>query len=148
MNKDITYIVDEELLEMFRINTVNDITFIEDECDIEKLIHNIECREKCGNLHYGTMFIYNKEGINIPHFHIKRFKHPSCCIKILSNEYFIHGMHTGTLNNKEAKILYKWFIEDKNRWLRIINVWNKHIQNDSDKISINSPLPDYKNINS
>lgn len=137
----------EERLRLFKIETLDKIIFIDDEREIESLMNGFEKRGNCGNLLKGQLFVYNREGDYEPHFHIVRHEHHDCCVKLLSNEYFIHGKHTGTLNNKEAQILYKWFEEDINNWLRVINEWNKHVQNETMKVPIDCPIPDYTKLN-
>ena len=144
MKKELTI---EERLRLFKIESLNKIVFIDDENEIESLMNGFESRGNCGNLLKGKLFVYNREGVYEPHFHIVRHEHPDCCIKILSNGYFIHGKHTGTLNNKEAETLYKWFEEDRNNWLKVINEWNKHVQNEIMKIPLDYPIPDYTKLN-
>ena len=140
-------LIGKEYLRLFKIDTLDKIIFIDDENEIRLLLNNFEIRGNCGNLFKGKIFVYSREGFNEPHFHIIRYRHLDCCIKILSNEYFIHGTHTGTLNNKEAEILYNWFKKDKNNWTRIINERNKHINDKNFLIPIDYPIPDYTRLN-
>lgn len=96
--------------------------------------------------------VHLSEGLNIPHFHIRKFNSNSdssdCCIKIKENKYFIHGCHNLTLNSKELKIL-NLFLNKKHEkanctnWQAIIKLWNKL---NNDNIDINLPIPDYQNI--
>ena len=112
--------------------------------EYNQLIKNIEFRRNIGNFLNYKIYVYDKEGQNIPHFHIKLNGFLDCCIKIQKPEYFIHGSNTNTITKKHIKKLIKWLNDnDKYFWKEIIRTWNNHSIN---KLDINLEIPDYYNI--
>lgn len=108
------------------------------------LIKNIECRRNIENFSNYKIYVFDKEGQNIPHFHIKLNDFPDCCVKIQKPEYFIHGSNTNKLPKKDIKKLISWLNDnDKHFWKEIIRTWNNHSIN---KLDTNLEIPDYYNI--
>lgn len=110
-----------------------------------KKVNDIERRNLIGSYSNTSIFVYSIEGENIPHFHIKiKGERTDVCIKILTNDYFIHGKHKGVLNKSSLKKLVNFFNEKHNNeetnWQYLISVWNKHSQK---KISKETHIPNY-----
>lgn len=131
---------------MWEIDNINQIGFTVNKEDIIQLISNLEVRRQIGNIKMLTIYVYNNEG-NIPHFHIKKVGKQDCCIKILTNEYFIHPKHSTTLSRNELKLLIDFLNSKENNetyWSLIIKEWNKQ---SNIKVNINTKIPNYMNIN-
>lgn len=105
---------------------------------------NLEQRRKIGEISNMKIYVYDNEGQNIPHFHIRINDLPDACLKILEAKWFDHGKNTGVLYRKQLKELYNWLCENNYKyWKEIIIEWNKHANN---KIDINLKIPNYLNI--
>jgi len=90
------------------------------------------------------IWVYNREGENIPHFHIKIEGLPYACLQINKAEWFSHRAYCKILYKKQLKELYNWLCENNYKhWKEIIIEWNKHANN---KIDINFQIPNYLNI--
>ena len=113
----------------------------------------IQFREKDRPFKGCTIYVYNNEGDNIPHFHIKnkessnKFFH--CCICLLENKYFTHGSAHDELTSKQRKILVDVLnlsssIDNKiSNYKYLVNGWNQGKEN-MHKIDIeNCVMPDY-----
>lgn len=123
------------------ITDINEICFIENYETIKAIISPIEERKLIGELKAMRVYVYNKEGVNVPHFHINKIDNRSCCLKIKELGWFIHGKNNGTLSKKELKLLYEWLNQNnKKEWKSIITEWNKHTQN---KLDIEIEIPEY-----
>lgn len=102
MNKE--YVHDENEIEIFNIGDINLSIPIISEQVVDLL--NISPYGEC------KVDVYSGEG-QVPHFHItrkdsKKKKNLSCCIKIFEPDYFVHGVHKGTLTNEQIKTLDSW----------------------------------------
>ena len=76
---------------------------------------NIANEKKVKNPLY--VCLYAKDPGYIPHVHIykhkkeERAKHPGCCIRLDTNEYFLHGKHYEFLLSKEEFEKFKSFMD-------------------------------------
>lgn len=77
------------------------------------------------------MCVYNKEGQNIPHFHLVRSNGPDICIMLTDNRYFNHGKNSGMLSShKECKKLNEWlklrpaYAYVESYWKLAVEIWN------------------------
>jgi len=105
---------------------------------------SLERRRKIGEISSMKIYVYDNEGQNIPHFHIRINDLPDTCLKILEAKWFDHGKNTGFLYRKQLKELYNWLCKNSYKhWKEIIIEWNKHANN---KIDINFQIPNYLNI--
>lgn len=69
------------------------------------------------------IWVYNREGDGIPHFHIINEEAQfSCCIKIQECDYFKHTGKENTLNNKLKKSLMM-FLKSKHKKLKVVTNW-------------------------
>ena len=108
-----------------------------------------------GRLAGYKILIYGSEG-PIPHFHVEhKEKKIKSCIKILEDDYFQHGIHKDTLDNKIVKKL-KLFLSEPHKifgkhgysnWQIICIYWNDNnpdylIKEDLDKLK----MPSYNNL--
>ena len=117
---------------------------ITDRVKIIQLMNPIEIRRKIGELNKMNIWVYTREGDNIPHFHIKKEGLPDACLKILECDWFSHGKNSEILYKKDLKKLCNWLSKDNYlHWKDIIIDWNKHTNN---KININIKMPNYLNI--
>ena len=128
-------------INMLTIERIEDICFISDAEIIEYFIRGIENRRNMGTIRAMQIYVYNREGDDIPHFHIRKIDSRDCCLKILDNDWFIHGKNDNTLSHKELKLLYEWLNQNSQQhWKNIIEEWNKH---SSTNIDINISVPKY-----
>lgn len=105
---------------------------------------------KLGNITC-DVFIWVKEGENIPHLHITG-KGIDTAIHIYSNYYFLHGPHTSWLTNKQCEDLNKWFkkknkrgrYKDYTNWEAADLIWRKNFPN---PIEFCEEQPDYTKLN-
>ena len=126
---------------MLEIESINDIDLITNDYQIQILVGIIEIRAYLGNLKGLSVFVYNKEGDYVPHFHVKKIGSNDICMKILDAAYFKHGKNDGTLTKKELKLLQEWLSNNNNQhWKEIISEWNKREQG---KVSDDTPVPNY-----
>lgn len=99
------------------------------------------------------VWVYNKEGDGIPHFHIVNSEENfSCCIKILEPDYFIHTGKEDTLNSKLKKALIN-FLTSKHRkrktitnWEYICMCWDDNNSNYELPEEIYDNMPDYTKL--
>jgi len=69
------------------------------------------------------IWIYNREGDGIPHFHITNDEDGfSCCVKILECAYFKHSGKEDVLNTKLKKSLVS-FLRRPHRKLKMYTNW-------------------------
>mgnify|MGYP006895545450 CR=1 FL=1 len=101
------------------------------------------------------IMIYGAEG-PVPHFHIDNDeKNTHCCIKILEDDYFQHGIYKDKLCKSEVKRLKTFLIKPHkffgrngyNNWQIICIYWNDNnprwaIKEDFDKLI----MPAYNNL--
>ena len=75
---------------------------------------------KTGNY---EIWVYNREGDGIPHFHITNNQNDfSCCVKILECGYFFHTGKEDVLNTKLKKSLIA-FLKKPHRKLKNYTNW-------------------------
>ena len=99
------------------------------------------------------VWVYNKEGDGIPHFHIvNSMENFSCCVKILKPDYFIHTGKEDTLNSKLKKSLIN-FLTSKHRkrknitnWEYICMCWDDNNSNYELSEEIYDNMPDYTKL--
>ena len=108
-----------------------------------------EYRDRVGCVNGYTLHIYVKESDSeIPHFHIKHkgdSPDADITIKLETNEFYIHGIHTKTLDSIVMKRIYK-YIKSDNIWTNMVKKWNTLHPNN--KISDNVVMPDYRKMKS
>lgn len=130
----------------FEISDVNDICFVEDDSVIKNLIGGIEKRGQICQLKAMRVFVYTREGENIPHFHIIRKGVKDCCLKIKECDWFIHGKNNNKITKKELELLHEWLIkDDKKYWKKIISEWNKG-KDEKMKIPNDTDIPEYSKL--
>lgn len=145
----------EELLEMidkrYPSNKIHVLSYCESEDEFfteDTVVRNVDFGGKVKRKH---ICVYTNEGENIPHIHIESNSRGgvkfSCCVKLLSAEYFKHGTHLDELNNKQTKILDKVmrsrYSVDKTVWEQCVDVWKAHFETNIDIIK----QPDYTLLN-
>lgn len=79
------------------------------------------------------VYVYPNDSGQKPHFHfILRSNKVEGCIRLDTNEYFIHGSHKGTMNNDQLKILDNWLNQKNNKYNEFTNweyakyIWNQN----------------------
>jgi len=100
--KDIFYLVEHPVMEMAKIGTFG---------------------SKIGETGNYEVWVYDREGDGIPHFHIvNKQEQFSCCVRILECDYFIHTGKENTLNAKLKKSLVM-FLKKPHRKLHSVTNW-------------------------
>ena len=84
--------------------------------------------------------IYNREGSNVPHLHIRDYatmgREFDACVKLESPEYFDHGCHTDILSTKQKHQLNDFMNEApakgvfRTNYEKAVYMWN---DNNSDR---------------
>lgn len=99
------------------------------------------------------IWIYNREGDGIPHFHIiNEEENFSCCVRILECAYFIHTGKEDTLNTKLKKSLMV-FLNSNHRklkgvtnWEYLCACWDDNNSNFELPEDIGNNMPNYLNL--
>ena len=99
------------------------------------------------------VWVYNKEGDGIPHFHIVNSEENfSCCVKILEPNYFIHTGKEDTLNSELKKSLINFLTSKHRKRKNITNCeyifmcWDDNNSNYELPEEIYDNMPDYTKL--
>lgn len=97
------------------------------------------------------IYVYDKEGKNIPHIHLEGTNY-RCCVTLYDANYFIHPGKEDTLNSRQIKALVKWFDEPGGVELDGVQLTNWQNccydydrVNETTKFNIKNTRPDYIN---
>lgn len=108
---------------------------------------------KIGETGNYEVWVYDKEGNGIPHFHIvNKEDNFSCCIKILECDYFIHTGKEDTLNAKLKKSLVTFLTKPHRKlkgitnWQYVCACWDDNNSRYELPEEIYDNMPDYRNL--
>ena len=106
------------------------------------------------------VIVYTDDMGYIPHVHIidtsTRGKEFDCCVKLETNEYFVHGKHLDTFNSKQCKLFDNFMKQPcrspkyRNNYEFAVEMWNannsnSYVQIIEDELG-NIIQPDYSTI--
>ena len=105
---------------------------------------------KTGNY---EIWVYNREGDGIPHFHIINEQNGfSCCVKILECAYFMHTGKEDVLNNKLKKSLVAFLkkphrrLKEYTNWQYLCACWDDNNSNYELSEEAYENMPDYTKL--
>lgn len=102
-----------------------------------------------------SLWIYSREGENIPHMHVRRKgapkKEPEVCIRFYEATYFAHGSKIGKLKKEECEwvdsMLRQKFSSKLTYWELAISEWNAtNVIHDDKLLPEDLKQPDYTKL--
>lgn len=132
----------------------------EEICEYIKHKRSLNEMARVGLLGEYDIVVHTDDRGFVPHFHIidkaTRGFEFDCCVKLETNEYFIHGGHDDVLDRNDRNRLYAFMLEPhrnvhyRNNYEYAVNLWNDN--NSSSYVQIkedeegNIIVPDYRHL--